>query len=391
MNKKLTVFTTLSPSYKTASEFMLCLDMFKKALPEGSVLLTTEDLNTNALGDLIKQNLSKIEECVLIVREPAVLLNKKTIELMKLAMETAPHASCVLPSDVRSLRAGKTANYHTLRTFEKFTASLYDPDNAILSYDGREPWMFLIKSEALRQLELPEDPLNIPSLLNPDNVCIALNAYIHPFYNYYEESRTDVLQFVPSGIKSLLDIGCARGNFGAALKAKTGCRVTGVELNSYEAQKAKNKLDAVIEGDILIMDINERFDCITCLDVIEHVVHPEAFLKKIRTLLKEDGFLLLSTPNVGHWSVIEDLIAGRWDYLPVGILCISHLRFFTKKTILELLENAGFKIVHIEEQLSPPTSDFKRITDMLIQNGMEVDEKSLACIGYSILATRYND
>lgn len=386
MDKRLTVFTTLSPSYKTASEFMLCLNMFKKALPEDSILFVTEKTHPAALSDLIKQNLSSIGQYVLIVREPSVLIRKGTIELLYLVMETNPHISCVLPSDVRGFRLGKIANYHTLRAFERFALSLYDPDNPVLPYDGRDPWMFLIKGEALSRIELPEDPLNIPKILPSSNTCIALNAYIHPFYNYYEESRSDVLQFVPVDIKSLLDIGCARGNFGAAVKSKIGCRVTGVELNAYEAQKARAKLDAVIEGDILTTDIDEKFDCITCLDVVEHVVNPELFLQKTKTLLKENGFLLLSIPNVGHWSIVEDLIAGRWDYLPAGILTVSHLGFFTKKTIQTLLEDSGFKIMLIEEQSAPLSSDFERMIKLLRQNRMEVDEKSLNCIGYYILA-----
>lgn len=388
MDKRLTVFTTLSPSYKTASEFMLCLDLFKKALPAGSILFVTEENHTSALSDLIKQNLSSLGQYVLIVREPSFLIIKGAIELMYQAMETNTHISCVLPSDVRGFRTGKTANYHTLRAFERFVLSLYEPDNSVLSYDGRDPWMIMVKGELLKQIELPEDPLNIPKALHSGNTCIALNAYIHPFYNYYEETRAEVLPFVPVNIKSLLDIGCARGNFGAAVKAKIGCRVTGVELNSFEAQKARTKLDAVIEGDILTTVIDEKFDCITCLDVIEHVVDPALFLQRVRTLLKENGFLLLSIPNIGHWSIIEDLIAGRWDYIPAGILCVSHLRFFTMKTIQGLLEDNGFRIESIEEQVSPLTDKLTTAFKTLQESGVEVDGKNLACLGYYILSQK---
>lgn len=388
MDKKLTVFTTLSPSYRTAFEFVLCLEMFKKALPEDYVLFDTEETNASALSDLLKKNLSSIGQYVLIVREPSVLIKRGTIELMYLVMENNPHISCVLPSDVRGFRPGKTADYHTLRSFEKFILSLYDPDNPVLPYDGRDPWMFLIKGEVLSRIELPEDTLNIPKVLHPNNTCIALNAYIHPFYDYYEEARADVLPFVPVNIKSLLDIGCARGNFGAAVKAKIGCRVTGVELNAYEAQKARAKLDAVIEGDILTSDIDEKFDCITCLDVIEHVVDPVLFLQRVRMLLNENGFLLLSIPNVGHWSIVEDLIAGSWDYIPAGILCVSHLRFFTRKTILGLLEDTGFRIESIEEQVSPLPEKFTGGFKMLQETGIEVDGKNLACLGYYILSKK---
>lgn len=387
MDKRLTVFTTLSPSYKTASEFMLGLEMFKKTLPEGSILFVTEGNNPSALSDLIKHNLSSIGQYVLIVREPSIIIKKGIIEIMELLIKDNPDISCVIPSDVRGFRPGRIPDYHTLRAFEIFTLSLYDPDEPALPYDGRDPWMILIKGEVLSRIELPEDPLNIPKALHPSNTCIALNAYIHP-YNYYEKSRSDVLPFVPMDIKSLLDIGCARGNFGASVKLKIGCRVTGVELNAYEAQSAREKLDAVIEGDILTTDIDEKFDCITCLDVIEHVVDPALFLQRVRTLLNENGFLLLSIPNVGHWSIVEDLIAGRWDYIPAGILCVSHLRFFTRKTIQGLLEDTGFRIKSIEEQVSPLTEKLASGFKILQESGIAVDEKNLACLGYYILSQK---
>ena len=47
------------------------------------------------------------------------------------------------------------------------------------------------------------------------------------------------------------------------------------------------------------------------------------------------GRLVLSVPNVGHWAVVEDLLAGRWDYLPIGLLCYTHYRFFTRRTLAD--------------------------------------------------------
>lgn len=388
MIERLTIFTAIPPSHQSSPEFMLCLKMFRDALPENSSIITTKDNDPFALRSLIVKHISDIAPYALIVKEPAILIRKGTVETMLQIMETYQDMLCVLPSDIRGFRQGRTANYYTLRGFEKFADSLYDPEYPIMPYDGREPWMFLIKDIALRLIEIPEDPLTLPRLLYSENTCIALNTYIHPFINYYEETRSDVLQFVPDGIGSFLDIGCARGRFGASVKNKIGCRVVGVELNSYEAQKAKEHLDLVIVGDFLTTEIEEKFDCITCLDVIEHVTDPEAFLQKIKTLLNDDGYILLSIPNIGHWSVVEDLISGRWDYTPAGILCISHLRFFTRKTIHDLLKDTGFRIVMIGEQVVPMPEYLKEGFHFLKQNAIEIDEKSLSCLGYYILAQK---
>lgn len=388
MSRKLTAFTISRKAAGFSPELNLCLKLLKKSLPPGSAFITCTESEASEFRNAINGQLAR-ESCqyAIIIKEPAFMVNQATIETLLAVLENNPDIWCVLPSDVRGFRPGRTADYHTLRGFEKFVHLLYDAERPLMPYDGREPWMFVIKSNVLKEINIPEDPLNIPHLLRKENVHISLNAYIHPFSDYYEHNRLDVLPFIPGDIESLLDIGCASGKFGEAVRNKTGCRVVGVERNCYEAQKAKARLDLVIEGDILCADIKEKFDCITCLDVLEHLSDPDAFLQKIKSLLNSDGSLVLSIPNIGHWSIIEDLIAGRWDYLPAGILTVSHLRFFTKRTIQTLLEDSGFNIVFIEEQPAPPSSDSKKILELLRQNRMEVDEKNLACVGYYILAT----
>lgn len=387
MDKKITAFTITSPNYTNTQEFRLCLSLLKKALPENLTLITTGEESPFSLRDLILRNPRGADEYVLIIKEPALLMTKGTIETMLTTLERNPGILCLLPSDVRGYRQGRTAAYHTMRELENFVSSLYETDLSVMPYDGRAPWIFLIKSETLNSLTLPENPLTLPGMLQPGMVGICLNAYIHPLIDYYEEKRDDVLPLLPQGIRSLLDIGCARGRFAEAVKAETGCRTVGIEMNSFEAQKAKQRLDLVIESDILSAALEEKFDCITCLDIIEHLGDSDAFLQKIKSLLNSGGSLVLSIPNIGHWSIIEDLIAGRWDYLPVGILTISHLRFFTKKTIEALLKNNGFEIALTQGQYAP-LPDLKQKVLMFRQMNMETDEESLSCTGYYIVAKK---
>ena len=62
-----------------------------------------------------------------------------------------------------------------------------------------------------------------------------------------------------------------------------------------------------------------------------------------------------SVPNVGHWSVVKDLLEGRFDYIPIGLLCIGHIRFFTENTLIEMLKDAGFTIeVWLKQKIPPP-------------------------------------
>jgi SAM-dependent methyltransferase len=266
--------------------------------------------------------------------------------------------------------------------------SLYDAEDRCKTYDGRSPWMLLMRRETLQKLTIPENPLDIPYVFPPEKVCISLNAYIHPFIDYdLMTSRTEVLPLVPAGITSLLDIGCHTGNFCASVKDKYGCRVVGSEINPHAAEIARRSLDAVI-GDILTAEITEKFDCITCLDVIEHFVDVDILLRKVRDLLKDNGYFLLSVPNIGHWSVVEDLLAGRWDYMPAGTLCVSHVRFFTRRSIESILRNARFKIVYVQDQTSPLPEKIAAVLEPIEQSGIEIDRTSLSCIGYHILARK---
>jgi 2-polyprenyl-3-methyl-5-hydroxy-6-metoxy-1,4-benzoquinol methylase len=86
------------------------------------------------------------------------------------------------------------------------------------------------------------------------------------------------------------------------------------------------------------------FDVVLCGDLIEHLRDPGAFLARVRPLLRDGGRLVLTTPNVANWSVRLGLLAGRWRYTERGILDRTHTHLFTRKTLVETLERAGYRI-----------------------------------------------
>ena len=385
-------FAGVTPSYDYSQELALALTMFKKSLPANaslSIIKGTDhaaDLRS-AIQSALKQEI--IPEYFLVAREPALLLGPGALEEMERTLCNYPQVDCVIPSDVRGYRTGHSANYFTLRGFQKFVAGLQDSEDEFIPYDARKAFLFLVRVSALRGIELPSDSMDIPRALHNRTV-ISLNAYAHPFLNYYEEKREDVIEMVPRQISSILDIGCARGHFGATLKeVMPSCRVVGIELNAYEAERACQLLDRVVVGDVFTVKLDEQFDCVTCLDMMEHVSQPEALLNKIRKeFLKENGFLLLSIPNVGHWAVVEDLLAGRWDYVPAGLLCVTHLRFYTLSTILSLLRDNGFDVDSINPVSSPMPKGFHAGIQALRHSGLEIDQSSLTTVSYCILAQR---
>jgi 2-polyprenyl-3-methyl-5-hydroxy-6-metoxy-1,4-benzoquinol methylase len=86
-------------------------------------------------------------------------------------------------------------------------------------------------------------------------------------------------------------------------------------------------------------------------DVLEHTRNPMSVLKKVGDWLAENGIIILSVPNVAHLSVRLSLLAGRFDYMERGILDKTHLKFFTRNSIDNLLKEIGYSI--IERDITP--------------------------------------
>lgn len=148
--------------------------------------------------------------------------------------------------------------------------------------------------------------------------------------------------------KEVLEVGCNIGETSLVLK-NNQCKITGVEINSKAAKIAKNICDNLIIGDIerdKVWDkITNIFDIIIFADILEHLRNPANVLKKSRNFLKNDGFLIISVPNVANWRVRLSLLFGKFEYKSTGILDESHLRFYTLESAKKLIQK-NYKIVN---------------------------------------------
>ena len=156
---------------------------------------------------------------------------------------------------------------------------------------------------------------------------------------------------VKEGARTILDVGCGAGALAVDLKNKLNAEVFwGIEYNPEAAGIAQERLDNVISGKVedAISELPDNyFDRIIFADVLEHLVDPYNVLAMIRAKLKADGELIASIPNVRHWSVVKQLLEGRWDYKEFGIIDSTHLRFFTRQSMLEMFDNAGYSIINL--------------------------------------------
>jgi len=154
---------------------------------------------------------------------------------------------------------------------------------------------------------------------------------------------------------AVLDLG-----FGAGLLARRvrpACRyLAGVELDPEAAKEGAPFFDEPLTGDLLEevrRPWREPFDVIVAGDVLEHLPRPEVLLDALRRLLKPDGVLLLSLPNVANITVRIGLLFGRFRYAPRGILDRTHLRYYTRQTGRALLEDSGYRVLRIDATAMP--------------------------------------
>ena len=76
---------------------------------------------------------------------------------------------------------------------------------------------------------------------------------------------------------------------------------------------------------------------------------------RVRPWLAPGGALIASVPNLGHWAVVDDLLRGRFDYVPYSILSGTHVRFFTRRTLTDLFEACGYRVRAIDAVMLPPS------------------------------------
>jgi 2-polyprenyl-3-methyl-5-hydroxy-6-metoxy-1,4-benzoquinol methylase len=158
-------------------------------------------------------------------------------------------------------------------------------------------------------------------------------------------SQMKVLDLVGDA-RRVLDVGCSTGYLAERLQQR-GATVVGLDMDERAAELARRFCEEVLVGDVETMDLPFEpgsFDAIVCGDLIEHLRDPQGFLERIRPLLRPGGRLVLSTPNIANWAMRLSLLFGRFRYTEWGILDRTHTHFFTRKTLRECLEAAGYRI-----------------------------------------------
>ena len=164
---------------------------------------------------------------------------------------------------------------------------------------------------------------------------------------YYKFVRRDIEPLLPATAGRVLDVGAGVGATSRWLKSRYP--------NAYSIALEGNRDLADVLGQNVdephIVDLNGPLpdvgpaDLILFLDVLEHLLDPDRVLAQLTRNMPADGTVIVSLPNVAHYSVsVPLLLKGSFEYRDAGILDRTHLRFFTRKTAVELVNKAGLTV-----------------------------------------------
>src|SRR5262249_48573153 len=222
--------------------------------------------------------------------------------------------------------------------------------------------VFAVRRQVLEKLspDLPLERAPEEAAHRGFDVWLAPGSYLHRYGEMDGQARADLVGKIPAGARAVLDVGCSRGATAKVLRDAGVSTVVGIEPDAGDAAEASRACDRVLAlplGAVAAQDFSGAFDAILFGDVLEHLADPSDALLQVRPWLSSRGVIVASVPNLGHWSIVADLLAGRFDYIPYSILSGTHIRFFTRKTLNDLFEACGYRIESIEAvkfSASPP-------------------------------------
>jgi 2-polyprenyl-3-methyl-5-hydroxy-6-metoxy-1,4-benzoquinol methylase len=325
------------------------------------------------------------DEHVLVITDPLLLpsphLGERLLEVLSDAFAAVPAAND--GGDPRQ-RLG-VRPYMTLRELEDVAEELHAarPAPERITWQQHDPGAFLCRTDSLRRMNAP-----LGHALDGREVVLAKGTFVHRWASLRGQTRHDLLDRISRDARTILEFGCGEAPLGLALKQRQKCRVVGIELDRQAAAIARKRIDDVYCGDVreIVSLLQERFDFIVGGDIIEHLDEPWTFLADLRRICAPGGQLLLSLPNVANASIVSDLLQGRFDYVYMGLTCVGHLRFFTRRTVEEMLTIAGWEVVSIEPQSLPPTDEQARLLDGLRSGGVSFAESEITPTGFYVTA-----
>ncbi|WP_395739477.1 class I SAM-dependent methyltransferase [Prosthecobacter sp.] len=160
----------------------------------------------------------------------------------------------------------------------------------------------------------------------------------------YAGGNDAVIELLPRGARTILDVGCGCGGTAAKLES-LGKTVDGVTWSDAEAAQAAKWCRSILVADVsggLPESLDGPYDSVICSHLLEHIAYPQKLLSDIRRVLKPGGALVVAIPNIFFWEDRLKLLAGVWEYKQSGTFDYTHLRWYSVESMHRLLKEHGF-------------------------------------------------
>lgn len=220
----------------------------------------------------------------------------------------------------------------------------------------KNSFMFQFGKKTFSEL-MENEPESHVALLEKNKQHYIKKWNINPAYSCH--CRSEMIEFMENEDRKrplqVLELGCACGATLLGIQNKFPNAVLyGIELDEHTADFASH-IANVVQGNAETLDnpFPVAYDYILMGDILEHLVHPEDLLKKIRNWLSPTGVIVASIPNILHYSAMIPILKGNFAYTDAGVLDRTHLRFFTMYNSVKLLENSGYEIVSYSKNRTP--------------------------------------
>ncbi len=164
-------------------------------------------------------------------------------------------------------------------------------------------------------------------------------------------SHTRISKIIASAIPQkdlikVLDVGCSKGGLFRLLPIDP-ILYLGVEPHLEDFKEAQRLGVPVLNLDALqaLKETSDQFDFVIYADVLEHIANPGKILNETHRVIAPGSKVIVSVPNIAHFSIRFLLLFGNWNYTQRGILDNTHLRFFTRKSLSQFASKNNYKVV----------------------------------------------
>lgn len=166
--------------------------------------------------------------------------------------------------------------------------------------------------------------------------------------NYSPHSPHQIIPRLILPGKTVLDVGCNTGMLGKLLYQKN--TLDGIDINSKVLKIAQPYYRHLYRLDLSnpkALKLKDKYDYIVFSDLLEHLPRPDLLLLATKILLKKGGIIICSLPNIARFEIRFQLLFGKFEYTPAGILNQDHLRFFTQKSAINLFNHTGYEVFKV--------------------------------------------